>query len=180
MSAWVDDGQYALPQALVDIVNQLTGPGEYLREELPVEAFWSYHTDYYLAQVNNGGHGQFARNSGWTDAVNADIRNGLRAMTLSSTEEIFSEFERFARNEPTRFTVAREDGGFGDIDPVIADLDARFFSNRQQGHSPCPYRVAAHAAGAGAGVRCRTASTSERTDHRQSAARGARMPNASG
>lgn len=119
---------YALPCAVVDYVNHLMHAACYQRDELPIEALWSYHVDYYLAQVNNGGHGQFVANSGWLEATRADIAAGLSAMGQAEAAAIFAELERFAIEQPERFAETAEGGGFGEADPVVAALDERFFA----------------------------------------------------
>lgn len=127
-SAYEAEETYALPGAVVDYVNHLLHAAFYERGEVPVEALWSYNVDYYLAQVNNGGHGQFVSNSGWMAAMREDITAGLAAMRATDAAEIFAELQRFALEEPARFAQAAEGGGFGEADPVIAGLDDRFFA----------------------------------------------------
>lgn len=117
-----------LPYSVVMYVNQLLHEGFYERDELPKEALWSYNVDYYLAQVNNGGHGQFIGNSRWVEPIVMDIQDGLEAMGHDEALDIFRDLMRFAATEPARFAQAGEGGGFGDIDTVIADLDRRFFA----------------------------------------------------
>ena len=119
---------YALPSAVVDYVNHMLHVAFYERDELPAEALWSYYVDYYLAQVNNGGHGQFVSNSGWRDATRADIDAGLTAIGLDDAMAIFTDLQRFADGQPERFARATEGAGFGEADPIIADLDSRFFA----------------------------------------------------
>lgn len=123
------DDPHDLPNAVVQFVNRTIHEGFYERGELPVEALWSYNVDYYLAQVNNGGHGQFAGNSRWLEAIVMDIQDGLEAMGLAEALGIFRDLMRFAADEPDRFVRAAEGGGFGEIDPVIRALDDRFFAS---------------------------------------------------
>lgn len=127
-SLFQSDDPHDLPYAVVNFVNRLIYEGYYERDELPAEAMWSYHVDYYLAQVNNGGHGQFVGNSGWAGTMVADIRAGLAAIELPEAAAIFSDLERFAFQESERFAQAADGRGFGDIDAVIAALDDRFFA----------------------------------------------------
>ena len=66
---WVDaaaepDGAYHMSAAIVDYVNDVQQAGVFARHEMPAKAMQAYHADYYLAQVNNGGHSQFIGNSG--------------------------------------------------------------------------------------------------------------------
>lgn len=119
---------HSVPMAVVDFVNFMMREAMYRRNEIPNEALLSYHVDYYLAQVNNGGHGQFAGNSGWQEATIVDIQYGLLAMGLDEALEVFEGLMLFAHEDPDRFVAAAEAGGFGDIDPIIKDLDDRFFA----------------------------------------------------
>lgn len=135
-SLFRSDDPHDLPFAVVLFVNGLIHDGFYERDELPVEAMWSYHVDYYLAQVNNGGHGQFVGNSGWAESTVADIRQGLAAMRLAEAAAIFADLQRFAAEAPERFARAAEGGGFGDIDPVIEALDDRFFAGPSREIAP--------------------------------------------
>lgn len=64
-SVFEDRDDKEIVSAVVDeYVNDLRQRGYYLKGELPANAMRSYNTDYYLAQVANGGHGQFMHNSG--------------------------------------------------------------------------------------------------------------------
>ncbi|WP_461331769.1 DMP19 family protein [Bradyrhizobium diazoefficiens] len=58
-----------LTEAVVYYVNEIQRVGVYKGRELPAVAMQAYHADYYLAQVNNGGHSQFIGNTGGCDAA---------------------------------------------------------------------------------------------------------------
>ncbi|NPD15702.1 DUF4375 domain-containing protein [Xinfangfangia sp. D13-10-4-6] len=58
-----DAPNYAAAAALVDFANSAMHAALILPTEIPAELFWLYWTDYYIAQVNNGGHSQFFGNS---------------------------------------------------------------------------------------------------------------------
>ncbi|HEX8553223.1 MAG TPA: hypothetical protein VF695_00820 [Sphingomonas sp.] len=135
-SLFDSDDPHDLPYAVVEYVNYLIHTAGYERDELPREALWSFYVDYYLAQVNNGGHGQFAGNSGWREATVVDIQSGLEAMGLDEALEVFEGLMLFAHEHPDRFVAAAEAGGFGDIDPVIRDLDDRFFAGPSHAIAP--------------------------------------------
>jgi hypothetical protein len=127
-SARTEAPDYALACDVVDFVNHALRNCQYERGELPQEALWAYHVDYYVAQVNNGGHGQFAHNSGWEDFVLADIRQGLRAIAAGEALEMFETFLTFAAAEPGRFAGVEERAGFGEEDGFVERLDQRFFA----------------------------------------------------
>lgn len=119
--------RYALVQDIVNFVNHATLEVMFHRDELPQDALRAFHVDYYIAQVNNGGHGQFAHNSRWDEAVLRDIGEGLAAIGVTDATEIFKSFQTYAVLEPARFQLTLEGGGFGEIDPFIERLDQRFF-----------------------------------------------------
>lgn len=111
----------------VDFVNSMLTQGAYLQGELPENAMRSYYVDYYLAQVANGGHGQFLGNSNWNDTLLQFVSDGLRAMEAGPYIGIFAELCRFLEEEPDRAAAVAQAGGFDETpDPVIAELDKRF------------------------------------------------------
>jgi hypothetical protein len=98
------------------------------RDELPQDALRAFHVDYYIAQVNNGGHGQFAYNSRWDEQVLRDIGEGLTAIGVAEATEIFRSFQTYAVLEPARFQQTFDGSGFGAIDPFVEKLDQRFYA----------------------------------------------------
>lgn len=125
-SAVDKDDPYDLVFAVVTLVNRTLFQGGFVREELPDAIFQSYGVDYYLTQVNNGGHTQFAANSGLLDATMADIRAGLAAMGDPVAASIFRDFEARRATDPARFDAAIASGPHGDH--MLDDLDDRFFA----------------------------------------------------
>lgn len=119
-----DDGD--LVATVVDFVNWAIGPAYLVYGEIVAEAFWSYHADYYLAQVNNGGHGQFAHNSGMSEQTLDNCRRGLAAMGATDYVAIFDEFMAIMNGDPRRARAIQDRSGFGDVDPAIRLLDKRF------------------------------------------------------
>src|SRR5262245_6887731 len=79
-----NDDPRVIVQHNVEFVNHLFSEGAYLRDEIPVNALRSFHADYYLAEVSNGGHGQFVANSGWQAVIVQDISDALEAMGAES------------------------------------------------------------------------------------------------
>lgn len=114
---------------VVDFVNRMLQQGLYLRSELPPNALRAFHTDFYLAQVANGGHGQFVGNSRWAPAIVQDIREGLSAMNAAPYEAIFSDLCTLIESDSRRAKQIADGGGFGDSDPEIKKLDGRFFQH---------------------------------------------------
>ena len=119
--------RYDLMQDVVNFVNHATESAHFTRDELPQDALRAYHVDFYVQQVNNGGHGQFAHNSRWDEAVLNDIREGLARIGVAEACELFKSLLTFSQAEPARFREAYEGGGFGTIHPFIARIDRRFF-----------------------------------------------------
>ena len=113
----------------VDFVNYMQQQGAYLRDELPPNSHLAYHTDYYLAQVANGGHGQFVGNSRWDPIVITDITRGLAAMNAEPYRSIFSDLCSLIESDKGRAERIAEGSGFGEIDPAIKALDDRFFEH---------------------------------------------------
>lgn len=133
----IDDDE-ALIQGVIDFVNRLR-ECLIVSDEYPAEADWSYWADYYFAQVSNGGHEQYAHNSGLAAVTLRDCRLGLHAMGAIEYLEIFDAFldaiaERGAdevegkgrSSEQMRIIPASLYGGAAD--GPMAPLDQRFFA----------------------------------------------------
>ena len=90
--------------------------------ELPQEAVQAYYCDYYLAQVNNGGHAQFFSNLGkHCTEVLPVIPKGLDAMGADQHAQIFREAEAWlTANGPMK--------GMRERPEPLSDLDTRFFA----------------------------------------------------
>ncbi len=114
--------------AVVNYVNAMFQHGQFQRDELPRSALMAYHSDFYLAQVANGGHGQFVGNSGWVPVIVEDIRLGLQAMRAGPYAGIFTDLVRLIESDKARAKTIADGGGFGEIDPAIKALDDRFFA----------------------------------------------------
>lgn len=118
----------ALVQAVVDYVNAMVLEGQYRHDELAPQAMWSYRTDYYIAQVTNGGHGQFVGNSRWAQPIIDHVRNGLAAMSAAPCDSIFDDLCKLVASDSQRAKAIADGRGFGDISPAIKALDDRFFA----------------------------------------------------
>ena len=119
---------YILVQCCIDFCNWCLLEAALLVEEVNPAAWKSYFVDFYLAQVNNGGHGQFAGNSLMRANELDFISQGLTAMGADDFLEVFSEFRSAMEGDPSLRRNVIAGGGFGDIPPVIRDLDRRFFA----------------------------------------------------
>lgn len=118
--AWI------LPSAVIDTVNALQGFALYTRAEFSPRAIQAYHADYYLAQVNNGGHSQFVHNSGrnapfvWTDA-----EAGLAAMGAHVQRELLTTMIDWTLANPD---AAQQQNGFSQRDAFLDQLDKAFYA----------------------------------------------------
>lgn len=126
-AARAPDQAHRLVQALVNFVNTMTGQGLYTRDELLLKATQAFHADYYLAQVHNGGHGQFIHNSmGNVDYALADVH---AALTAIRTEPYTAIGERLiadcaARRDPVtrKIDLSRRNPD------VLSALDHEFYA----------------------------------------------------
>lgn len=115
---------WAASQSLVDYVNALMQQGLYRRDEIPAEAMWLYHADYYVAQVQNGGHSQFLHNSRQSDWILNDALQGMTLIGAETQTACLRDMMAWAKDNPG---VAAEQDGFGNRAPALDDIDSRFF-----------------------------------------------------
>lgn len=125
--AYRSGGPYDLVLAVVNFVNFALRHAYFSRDEIAQNAMRAYHVDYYLAQVNNGGHAQFASNSNMLDVILKDIDEGLTAMRHDAAG-IYRRFITFSKAEPARMANVLKGGGFGEIDPFMKGLDKEFYA----------------------------------------------------
>jgi len=120
-----------LTGAVVDYVNQIQRVGVYTRGELPAAAMQAYHADYYLAQVNNGGHSQFIGNTGiaMLPTTSGDALAGLEAMGASAQHQILKEMIAWVEEHPSE---AAQQNGFENRPAVLNALDSRFYEAERQ------------------------------------------------
>ncbi len=118
---------YALVQAIVDFVNAMSHQGLYANSEIAGNAVQAYNADYYLAQVENGGHSQFIHNSRanasttWPGAL-----AGLRASGARRQARLLQKMIAWAEANPDD---ADEQTGFnGGRDDTLDRLDYGFFA----------------------------------------------------
>ena len=84
------DDSYDIIMSNIDTLNQAFD--RYLDyDEVCVAALQSYHVDYYLAQVENGGFSQFVYNSNWDPRMQTWIREGLQAMQAKKHAALFEQ-----------------------------------------------------------------------------------------
>ena len=127
-SRWLTpDGAYHMSAAIVDYVNDVQQAGVFARHEMPAKAMQAYHADYYLAQVNNGGHSQFIGNSGeLLRTITADALAGLEAM--GRRWPTAKSCSRWPHGPPRTSPDAGAQDGFGVRAEPLDGLDTRFYA----------------------------------------------------
>ncbi|KUF09714.1 DMP19 family protein [Pseudoponticoccus marisrubri] len=125
LDAWPQDPD-PLVCAVVDYVNFLTKEGRYNRREICPAAMQAFHTDYYLAQVLNGGHAQFVGNTrALLKPTLADLLEGLEQMRAPNYLLLVRRMTKWVDDNPDK--VEEQTGFEGGIDPVLQTLDSPFF-----------------------------------------------------
>lgn len=139
------DDPYDVILTNIEVVNALA---ELLApDELVQDALVSYYTDFYQAQVANGGFAQFVFNSGWSPLLVDAVAAGLEAMeaprhaavfaqaraavdALSEYElQEFFESELFGENE-TRDRLDAAAEGFDDAEDDLVLRNSAFLRSR--------------------------------------------------
>lgn len=129
-SDYDSDDPYRIIRAIVDAKNVLIDYGAYTHSELPRELCQSYYVDYYLTQVTNGGHTQFALNSALNAFILRYITDGLIAMSQQELARLFDEIVAYITQEEHRKARFLKGGSFieGKLDPWISAKDREFYS----------------------------------------------------
>ena len=121
------DKAYELVQAVINFVNFTLGEGLYSRFEIPAKAMQAYHADFYLAQVNNGGHSQFIHNSHRNlEYILADVRAGLTGMKAKSHLLVMEQMAAWVAQHPDE--ASQQTGFQGGRAEHLDDLDKRFYA----------------------------------------------------
>jgi hypothetical protein len=125
-----EPGNYALIQAVINFVNAMTRDGVYARFELTDKAMQAFHSDFYLAQVLNGGHSQFIHNCFQNlPFVVEDVRAGLTGMEARAFLPIFEQAAAWIIANPEE---AKKQTGFeGGRAPFLDELDTQFYAANQ-------------------------------------------------
>jgi len=122
-----------LPGALIQFCNWCIEEAWLVRQEVQPDAWPIYHTSYYVAQVDNGGHGQFAANSGMKLAVLDDVEVGLERLDLDDLLAIFRRFRSGLAQDAALKAAVMDGAGFGEIPDFIRELDDAFFASIDPG-----------------------------------------------
>jgi tetratricopeptide (TPR) repeat protein len=116
----------SLPGAVIGFCHWCIREAGLIREEVQPDAWLIFHTTNYIGEVINGGHGQFAGNTGMKPEVLDDVEAGLERLGLSELHAIFRRFRDALEADPALKRQVMEGGGFGDVPEVIRDLDDAF------------------------------------------------------
>lgn len=117
-----------LVYAVVKFVNAMNDQGAWRADELPMEAQVVYASDYYLAQVNNGGHAQFIWNGrNYLEKNCALAIAAFRAMGAHGHRAIMEELAAWLGAEGEQAFAQTGLVGSGKRAPILEALDRRFF-----------------------------------------------------
>ncbi len=112
---------------VVQFVNNMQGYGHFIRYEISQRALQAYHTDFYLAQVNNGGHSQFIHNAGSNYSwIVADVRAALAGMQAPAYQDIFERMVSWVQENPEE--AAQQTGFNGGRAAILDELDKQFYA----------------------------------------------------
>lgn len=123
-----DEGGADLVQATVDFTNWAMNDAHLLPGEFPLEALCAYYADYYLAEVNNGGHAQWACNSDYHPLVVKTAGWGLEAMGAHEYLTIHQEFVRLMSDPEFSKKILASESGFNGTYEEVNALDDRFYA----------------------------------------------------
>lgn len=121
-----------LIMAVVDYVNTLVSNGRFNRREIPAMAMSVYHTDYYLKQINNGGHSQFIHNCGQKLPLTiADILYCLRDIEAEDYRKLLRLFNEWVQTNPD--AVSMQTGFDGGRAPQLEKFDETLYGLESKG-----------------------------------------------
>lgn len=123
------DDPYEIIQSNIDFLNSLFQ--EHVRyEEVCIDSLKSYHVDYYVAQVKNGGFSQFVYNSNWEPSMVELIVEGLRDMGATKNLKLFQKSKKIVSGmSPKNFERFLDGEYFGNFLQInhLNKFDDRFF-----------------------------------------------------
>jgi hypothetical protein len=96
-------------------------PGEFAQE-----ALWSFHVEYYRAQVSDGGHAQYVLNSNWAPISVRCCAFGLKSMVADPHLDLLTQLIKLKRPDARAAKKLAVASGFRDVAAAIRDLDRRF------------------------------------------------------
>jgi hypothetical protein len=121
-----------LPDAVLGFCRWCTGEAWLVREEVQPDAWRIHHSGFYIGDVSNGGHGQFAANSAMEPGLLDDVEEGLDRLGLAELLAIFRQFRGLLESDTGLKRAVMEGGGFGDIPAAIGAIDDAFFRSPER------------------------------------------------
>jgi PAS domain-containing protein len=115
--------------AVVGFCQWCMGEAWLIREEVQPDAWLIFDTSTYISEVRNGGHGQYAGNTGMRPDVLDLVEAALQRLCLSELHGIFRRFRNVLDADPALKRKTMEGYGFGDVPGVIRALDDAFFTS---------------------------------------------------
>lgn len=117
---------HAVVSAVNTFKTTLIETGRFRREELPLRAIQAANADYYVGQIENGGHSQFIGNSG--DQVETNASGALAAFQAAGADkEAQILVELLAWLSSNKGTASSQTGFNDDVPSELKALDERFF-----------------------------------------------------
>ncbi|EJL22444.1 hypothetical protein PMI02_04676 [Novosphingobium sp. AP12] len=130
----VSDGalQSLDPMDLIDshssTIRRLIGDHFYNINEIPHASAMAYLVEYYVHQVENGGHGQFLGNGRRYENLLPIVQEGLSALNAQPFLDLYLRFRKFLDADHARADLIAEGCGFGELEPEIERIDAAFLA----------------------------------------------------
>lgn len=123
-----DESGTDLVQETVNFTNWAMSDALLLPCEFPTEALCAYYADYYLAQVNNGGHAQWACNSDFHPLSVKAAAWGLEAMGAHEYLPIHQEFVHLMNDPEFARKIMSSESGFNGRHEEEDALNSRFYA----------------------------------------------------
>ncbi|TKB16986.1 MAG: hypothetical protein E5V75_13205 [Mesorhizobium sp.] len=119
------DAENYLFSAVASFVETMLEAGEYVQAEIPPAALQAHACERYLAEVSNGGHSQFIRNS-FADLplILANVRAGLAAMQAKAHMAVANGLLAWTIANPNE--IAMQTGFAGGRAAGLNELDVQF------------------------------------------------------
>ncbi|MGB1236294.1 MAG: DMP19 family protein [Planktomarina sp.] len=113
LTAAIQDFQYMMEQHHVDL------------DQLSAEVKLSCNIDYYIGQVNNGGHSQYIANSGVDFALFENVEKALSLMGATRILKLHQQMHEWCRENPK---AAAEQDGFSQREDTLDTLDDALYA----------------------------------------------------
>jgi hypothetical protein len=121
-----------LVAAVIEFGNWCVNEAWLVPAEVQRDVWLIHHISFYIGQVNNGGHGQFAGNSGMEPQMLDDLDAGLDTLGLHDLLAIFRRFRRDLDSDRNLKRAVMEGCGFGDIPDAARAADDAFFRSPER------------------------------------------------